>query len=141
MIVAIEPGHIFRYAFGNGLKRFIVARCAQVSQIRLGKRLIAAFEFIREWNVLDAAFLVISQRCVCNGLERLRAPGAEVEDAGNAIFPEPQVHRRDVADVDEVALEAVAAFEQFRTFAIIQLGVQMESDAGTMLPLWPSRGP
>jgi hypothetical protein len=32
-----------------------------------------------------------------------------------------------VADVDEVALEAVAAFEQFRTFAIIQLGVEVET--------------
>jgi hypothetical protein len=68
------------------------------------------------------------------------AAGAEVEDAGYAVFPEPQVHRRHVAHVDEVALEAVAAFEQFRTFAIIQLGVQVESTLA-MLPLWPSRGP
>ena len=73
---------------------------------------------------------MVSQRCVCDGLERLRAAGAEVEDTGNAVFPEPQVHRRDVADVDEVALEAIAAFKQFRTFAIIQLSIQMESDAG-----------
>lgn len=73
---------------------------------------------------------MISQRCVCNGPERLRAAGAEVKDAGNAVFPEPQVYRRDVADVDEVALEAIAAFEQFRTFAIIQLSVQVERDAG-----------
>ncbi len=58
-----------------------------------------------------------------------RTAGAEVKDAGNAVFPEPQVDVSHVPHVDEVALEAVAAFEQFRAFAIIQLGIEVESDA------------
>ena len=72
---------------------------------------------------------MVRQGRIGDGLEGFRAAGAEVEDAGNAVFPEPQVDVSHVADVDEVALEAVAAFEQFRTFAIIQLGVEVESDA------------
>ncbi len=61
--------------------------------------------------------------------EGFRTAGAEVKDAGNAVFPEPQVDVSHVAHVDEVALEAVAAFKQFRAFAIIQLGIEVESDA------------
>lgn len=64
-----------------------------------------------------------------DGTEGFRTAGAEVKDAGNAVFPEPQVDVSHVAHVDEVALEAVAAFEQFRAFAIIQLGIEVESDA------------
>lgn len=52
-----SQSHIFRYAFGNGFERFVIARFAQVSQIRLSERLVAAFQFVRERDVLDAAFL------------------------------------------------------------------------------------
>lgn len=70
-----------------------------------------------------------SEGRIGNRTEGFRAAGAKVEDPGHAVFPEPQVDVCHVAHVDEVALEAVAAFEQFRTFAIIQLGVEVESDA------------
>ena len=72
---------------------------------------------------------MIRQRCVSHRLEGLRAAGTQVEDAGYAVFPEPQVHCGNVAHVNEVALKAVAAFEQFRAFAVIQLGVQVERHA------------
>src|SRR5690606_29097642 len=124
--VAVQPGHVFRYAYGNGLERFVVTRCAQVGQIRLGKRLVAAFQFIRERNVLDAAFLVVRQRCVSHRLEGFRAARTQVEDTGHAVFPEPQVYGGYIAHINEVTLEAVAAFKQFWAFAIIQLGVQVE---------------
>ncbi len=122
-------GHIFRYAFGNGFERFVIARFAQVSQIRLSERPVAAFQFVRERDVLDAAFLWYARVASATASEGFRTAGAEVKDAGNAVFPEPQVDVSHVAHVDEVALEAVAAFKQFRAFAIIQLGIEVESDA------------
>ena len=72
---------------------------------------------------------MVRQGRIGDGLEGFRAAGTEVEDTGNAIFPEPQVYRGDIADIDEVAFKAVAAFEQFRTFAIIQLGIEVEGHA------------
>lgn len=35
LCVTIQPGHVFRYAFGNGFERFIVTRRAQIRQICL----------------------------------------------------------------------------------------------------------
>lgn len=85
-----SASHIFRYAFGNGFERFVITRRAQIRQICLSERLIAAFQFIRERNVFDLAFLVISQRSICYCTEGFRTTSAEVEDAGNSIF---QNHR------------------------------------------------
>lgn len=85
-----SASHVFRYAFGNGFERFIVTRRAQIRQICLSERTVAAFQFIRERNVFDLAFLVISKRSICYCTEGFRTTGAEVEDAGNAIF---QNHR------------------------------------------------
>ena len=53
----------------------------------------------------------------CHVIERLRASGAEVVDAGNRAVPEVQVHLDDIVDMDEVALlravgVAMASFEQ-----------------------------
>lgn len=81
-----SASHVFRYAFGNGFERFVVTRRAQICQICLSERLVAAFQLIRERNVFDLAFLVISQRSISYSLEGFRTTGAEVEDAGNAIF-------------------------------------------------------
>ena len=72
---------------------------------------------------------MVRQGRIGDGLEGFRAASTEVEDTGNAIFPEPQVYRGDVADIDEVAFESIAAFEQFRIFAIIQLGIEVEGHA------------
>ncbi len=74
-------------------------------------------------------FLWYARVASATASEGFRTAGAEVKDAGNAVFPEPQVDVSHVAHVDEVALEAVAAFKQFRAFAIIQLGIEVESDA------------
>ncbi len=59
-----SASHVFRYTFSNGFERFVVTRRAQICQICLSERLIAAFQFIRERNVFDLAFLVISQRSI-----------------------------------------------------------------------------
>ena len=72
---------------------------------------------------------MVCQRSIGHGLEGFRTARAEVENPGYAVFPEPQVDRRHVAHVDEIALKAVAAFKQFRALAVIQLGVQMERHA------------
>ena len=72
---------------------------------------------------------MVRQRRVCHRLEGFRAASSQVEDAGHTVFPEPQVDCSHIAHVDEVALKAVAAFEQFRAFAIIQLGIQVECHA------------
>ena len=93
---------------------YSVTPSATVSEICLGECLITAFQFIRERNVFDLAFLVISQRRIRHGLERFCTTGAEVKDAGNAIFQEPQVHISHVAHVDEVAFKVLATFEQLR---------------------------
>lgn len=85
-----SASHIFRYAFGNGFERFIVTRRAQIRQICLRERLIATFKFIRERNVFDLAFLVISKRSIRYCTEGFCTTGTEVEDAGYAIF---QNHR------------------------------------------------
>lgn len=114
LCVTIQPGHVFRYAFGNGFERFIVTRRAQIRQICLSERLVAAFQFIRERNVFDLAFLVISKRSICYCLEGFRTTGAEVEDAGNAIFQELQVYICHIAHIDEVTFEVLATFEQLR---------------------------
>ena len=63
-------------------------------------------------------------------LEGFCTAGAAVEDAGDAAFPEPQVHCRYVADVNEVTLEVLAAVEQFRVLAAVDLAVQVECHAG-----------
>lgn len=85
-----SASHVFRYAFGNGFERFVITRRAQIRQVCLRERLIAAFQFIRERNVFDLAFLVISKRSICYSTEGFRTTSTEVEDAGNAIF---QNHR------------------------------------------------
>lgn len=85
-----SASHIFRYTFSNGFKRLVIARSAQISQIGLGKRLVATFQFFREWDVLNAAFFVVRKRCIGNGLERFRTTGTKVKDAGNPVF---QNHR------------------------------------------------
>ena len=72
---------------------------------------------------------MVRQRGVSHRLEGLCAAGTQVEDAGHAVFPEPQVYGCHVAHVNEVTLKAVAAFEQFWTFTVIQLGVQVERHA------------
>ena len=38
----------------------------------------------------------------------------ELEDAGNAIFQEPQVYICHIANIDEVAFKVLATFEQLR---------------------------
>lgn len=85
-----SASHVFRYTFSNGFERFVVTRRAQICQISLSERLIAAFQFIRERNVFDLPFLVISKRSICYCTEGFCTTGAEVEDTGNAIF---QNHR------------------------------------------------
>lgn len=90
LCVAIQPCHVFHYTFSNGFERFVVTRRAQICQICLSERLVAAFQLIRERNVFDLAFLVISQSSICYGLEGFRTTSTEVEDTGNAIF---QNHR------------------------------------------------
>lgn len=85
-----SASHVFRYTFSNGFEWFVVTRRAQICQICLSERPVAAFQLIRERNVFDLAFLVISQRSICYCTEGFRTTGAEVEDTGNAIF---QNHR------------------------------------------------
>ncbi len=95
----------------------------------MSKCLIAALQFFRERNVLNAAFFVVCQRGIRDGLERLCATGTEVKDAGNTVFQEPQVYCRNIADIDEITFEVFTAFEQLGCFAVVKLSIEMESYA------------
>ena len=70
---------------------------------------------------------MVRQRSVRDGLERFCPTSTEVEDSGNAIFQEPQVYRCNIADIDEITFEVFTAFKQLWCFAIVELGVEMES--------------
>ena len=72
---------------------------------------------------------MISKRSIRYCLEGFCTTGTEVEDAGYAIFQEPQIHIGHITHVDEVAFKVLATFEQFRRFTVVELGVEMESDA------------
>ena len=72
---------------------------------------------------------MVRQRSIGNGLERFRTTCTEVKDAGNPVFQEPQVYRSHVAYVNEITFEVFTAFKQFWRFAIVKLGVEVESNA------------
>ena len=83
---------------------------------------------------------MISKRSICYSLEGFRTTSTEVEDAGNAIFQEPQVYICHVAHIDEVAFKVLATFEQLRCSPLLSWVLRWKATLA-MLPLWPSRGP
>lgn len=95
-----SASHVFHYTFSNGFERFVVTRRAQICQICLSERLVAAFQLIRERNVFDLAFLVISQRSISYSLKdsarpvpRLKMPETPFSRTTGLHLPHRQ-HRR-----------------------------------------------
>src|SRR5512134_3092298 len=106
-------------AFGDRQERRRVARASKRAQVGLGEALVPAFERLRERNVLDRALrqqFGAGQRRLARRLaagvddglshvvERLRAPGPDVENAGELrALEEVQVDVDDVLDRHEIA--------------------------------------